>query len=131
MLQFVGMAVAILAIILISREDNTRIRLADLRLPLLAGFGFGFYLMFIARATTVSPLWPIIFGRFASITMVGLVAWRIGALKRPDWPELRLIAASGLFDTAGNTLCSPRRWPRRHRGDSIVALIPLRPSAWG
>jgi drug/metabolite transporter (DMT)-like permease len=104
LLQFIGMAVAILAIVLISREDNTRIRLADLRLPMLAGLGFGLYLMFIARATTVSPLWPIIFGRFASVTVVGLIAWQMGVLKRPDWPELRLIAASGLFDTAGNTL---------------------------
>lgn len=102
--QFGGMAVALLAIFLISREDNTRIRLSDLRLPMLAGFGFGFYLMLIARATTVSPLWPIIFGRFASVTVVGFIAWRMGVLKRPDWPELRIIAASGLFDTAGNTL---------------------------
>lgn len=102
--QFGGMAVALLAIFLISREDNTRIRVADLRLPMLAGLGFGLYLMFIARATTVSPLWPIIFGRFASVTVVGLISWQLGVLKRPDWPELRLIAASGLFDTAGNTL---------------------------
>lgn len=103
-MQFIGMAVALLAIFLISREDNTRIRLADLRLPMLAGLGFGFYLMLIARATTVSPLWPIIFGRFASVTVVGLIAWRMGVIRRPDISVLRLIAASGLFDTAGNTL---------------------------
>lgn len=103
-IQMLGMLVALAAIALISREDNTRIRVTDLRLPMLAGIGFGMYLTLIARAGDTSVFWPILTGRAASIAVVGIVGLRRGVLPRPSLSDYRFIAASGLFDTLGNTL---------------------------
>lgn len=126
--QLAGMGVALAAIFLISREDNARIRLADLRLPMIAGFGFGFYLMFLARASGTSPLWPVIAGRFASIMLVGAIGWQRGDLYRPRYAaEWRLIAASGLFDTLGNTLYAFSA--QVGRDDIAAVLSSLYPAA--
>ncbi|GIK29078.1 MAG: DMT family transporter [Anaerolineae bacterium] len=103
--QIIGMGLAFAAIALIAREGGGRTTaFSELRLPLLAGFGFGMYLVLIARASGDSALWPIVAGRFTSITIVGVIGWRLGKLPRPNRAELRLIAASGVFDTLGNTL---------------------------
>jgi drug/metabolite transporter (DMT)-like permease len=127
-IQLAGMGVALAAIFLISREDNTRIRLADLRLPMIAGLGFGFYLMLLARASGSSPLWPVIAGRFASIALAGIIGWRLGQLRLPQHgAEWRLIAASGLFDTLGNTLYALSA--QVGRDDIAAVLSSLYPAA--
>lgn len=131
-IQIVGMGLAFAAIALIAREgEGSDVALSELRLPLLAGFGFGMYLMLIARASSTSALWPILTGRFTSITMIGLIGWKLGQLRRPNRAELRLIAASGVFDTLGNTLYALSAQTGR---DAIAAVLsslyPAATVAW-
>src|SRR5690606_35008184 len=120
LIQIVGMLVALAAIAFISREDNTHIRLSEVRLPLLAGIGFGLYLTLLARASEVSPLWPVFFGRCASVTLVGLMGWRMGVIRMPGRRVLRRMAAAGMLDTLGNALYAAATQVGR---DDIAAIL--------
>jgi drug/metabolite transporter (DMT)-like permease len=79
LLQFVGFAIALGAIWLISRGDQTESfrlsHLADLRLPILSGVGFGCYFIFIHYATqeTHAILWPMVSSRLAGTLLLFVV----------------------------------------------------------
>jgi len=72
--QLIGFLLALAAVWLISQGDgNFHIgRLSDLRLPILAGLGFGFYFIFLHNATqnTTATLWPMITSRVAGTLLV-------------------------------------------------------------
>jgi drug/metabolite transporter (DMT)-like permease len=72
--QLIGFALALMAVWLISQGDGKFhiSRLSDLRLPILAGVGFGCYFIFLHNATqnTTSTLWPMIISRVAGTLLV-------------------------------------------------------------
>ena len=72
--QLIGFVVALAAVWLISQGDGSFhiSRLSDLRLPILAGLGFGCYFIFMHNATqdTTSTLWPMITSRIAGTMLV-------------------------------------------------------------
>jgi drug/metabolite transporter (DMT)-like permease len=78
-IQIVGFVIALAAVWLISRGNSTeRFRLdhlADLRLPILAGVGFGSYFIFIHYATqaTDTVLWPMVMSRLAGTILLFFV----------------------------------------------------------
>ena len=79
LLQLIGFVVALAAVWLISQgnsgEKFSLRRLADLRLPLLAGLGFGSYfiLMHIAVKDSDATLWPMIISRLGGTVLLGLI----------------------------------------------------------
>jgi drug/metabolite transporter (DMT)-like permease len=79
LIQVIGFGVALMAVWLISCGNSTeRFRLehlADLRLPILAGFGFGSYFIFIHYATqaTDTVLWPMVMSRLAGTILLFFV----------------------------------------------------------
>jgi len=79
LLQVLGFGIALAAVWLISRGNSTeRFRLAhlaDLRLPILAGVGFGSYFIFIHNATqaTDTVLWPMLTSRLAGTLLLFFV----------------------------------------------------------
>lgn len=77
--------------------------LNDLSLPLMAGIGFGFFLISIDHISENAILWPLAASRLTSVGM--LVGFHI--LKRQhDLPArnlLPLVLLAGIFDTGGNT----------------------------
>jgi drug/metabolite transporter (DMT)-like permease len=79
LLQLLGFGLALTAVWLISQGSQTegfRIRhLTDLRLPILAGVGFGSYFIFIHYATqeTNSVLWPMLVSRLAGTLLLFIV----------------------------------------------------------
>jgi drug/metabolite transporter (DMT)-like permease len=74
LIQFVGFVLALAAVWLISQGDGKFhiSRISDLRLPILAGVGFGCYFIFLHNATqdTTSILWPMITSRIAGTLLV-------------------------------------------------------------
>lgn len=105
-IKLAGFGVALIAVWLISQAPGGHsqlTRLADLRLPMLAGFCFGLYFIIIHQATQTSLLWPMIASRSAgTLTLVVFMlirrdSWRLGG---PAWP---LIMLNGTLDVAGNT----------------------------
>jgi len=106
--QFIGFGLALLAVWLISQGDSTNRfhldRLSDLRLPFLAGLGFGSYFIIMHYATEgiSSTIWPIIVSRFAATLMLFVIvlARRESFVVQRDAWGLLLINAT--FDVGGN-----------------------------
>ncbi|MBI2758685.1 MAG: DMT family transporter [Chloroflexi bacterium] len=107
-LQFLGFGFALLAVWMISQGDSAEKfhigRLADLRLPLLAGLGFGFYFVLMDAATraTTSTFWPMISSRTAGtlLLLVFVVARRESlGVPRNAW---KVILINAMLDVSGN-----------------------------
>jgi drug/metabolite transporter (DMT)-like permease len=106
--QFAGFILALIAVWLISQSDPSQRfhidRLADLRLPLLAGLGFGSYFVLMHYATNnVNAIyWPIIASRVCGTVFLLLIV--LGrrenlALPRDAWTVAFL---NGMLDVSGN-----------------------------
>lgn len=70
----VGIAVGVAAVLLVSRtsEDHPHGRISTriIALAFVAGLGFGFYFIFLARAGNDSGLWPLVISRVASAVLI-------------------------------------------------------------
>lgn len=107
-LVLAGLLLALLAIWMIAGGNGdgrpARLRLEQIRLPLLAGVTFGLFFVLLHQASQGSFFWPIITTRLASIIfLVGFASLTRQSFlpKRSLWP---IIALCGLLDTAGNGL---------------------------
>ena len=107
-LQFIGFGLALSAVWLISQGDASHRfqldQLSDLRLPLLAGLGFGSYFILMHYATegVSSNFWPMIASRTAGTIMlfVFVLIQRQGfGVPRDAWG---VVFANGMLDVGGN-----------------------------
>ncbi|MBX3081139.1 MAG: DMT family transporter [Anaerolineae bacterium] len=104
--KLIGFVIALIAVWLTSQSDGGRIRVSDLTMPLLAGIGFGSFLILIDQGNDVSVLWSLVAARFASIVMmIGVIATTRQAW-RPAAPQLKIIGLAGILDTGGNLFYS-------------------------
>jgi len=104
-ITFLGFVLALCAIWLISQEDGKDgrflARLSDLRLPLLAGIGFGSFFILMDIAARETTLWPMLASRTGGTIIVAIYmlfrrdSWR---LTRDLWPVLVL---NGFLDVGG------------------------------
>ena len=106
LLTFLGFVLSLSAIWLISREEgnNSRIlaHIRDLRLPLLAGFGFGTYFILVHEAAQQSTYWIMFASRMGGVLiMLVFMAFRHKSwrLSRNAWP---VIVLNGFLDVTGN-----------------------------
>lgn len=106
-LTLMGFAIALMAVWFVSQDRegprNILAHISDLRLPLLAGVGFGCYFVVMHSAAQNSTLWPMVISRAGGIGIIGLVIlFRREPLRviRTAWP---IIALNGLLDVGGNT----------------------------
>jgi drug/metabolite transporter (DMT)-like permease len=106
--QFGGFGLALGAVWFVSQSDSTlRLpleRLSDLRLPLLAGVGFGSYfvLMHFATANITAIYWPMIASRvIGTLLLLGIVLWRRESLKVPR-TAWTVVLLNGMLDLGGN-----------------------------
>jgi drug/metabolite transporter (DMT)-like permease len=103
---YLGFGIALAAVWLISQGkdgiQDIRSHLSDLRLPLLAGLGFGGYFVLMNLATREATLWPMLAARSSGLAMVGLFI----ALRREGLSiqraALPAVAISGILDIGGN-----------------------------
>ncbi len=105
-LTFVGFAFALAAVWLVSQsKDGVKdilSHISSLRLPLLAGVGFGCYFVLIHSAARDSTWWPMVASRAAGWLVIGLFMLSRGeGLKAPRgiWP---IIILNGILDVGGN-----------------------------
>ncbi len=77
LIQFIGFALALAAVWLISQGDGAFhiSKLSDLKFPILAGVGFGCYFIFIHNAVgdPDSLLWPMIISRLAGTLLLFVI----------------------------------------------------------
>ncbi|WP_406655618.1 EamA family transporter [Methanolobus sp. ZRKC2] len=102
-IQLIGFFFAFTGVWLISREEyGAKMNSNDLKLSLIAGFGFGFFMIFIDRIQGASILWPLVGARIASLTMFFLAALYLRKAEIPAVRYIPLMALAGIFDTGGN-----------------------------
>lgn len=100
--QAVGLGLALVAVWFISGAGTTLdVRGGELRLPVLAGLGFGLFFILIDRVSVGAVLWPLVAARVASVTMLGLWAGPRQAIPT-TWRVVPVIALAGIFDSGGN-----------------------------
>jgi drug/metabolite transporter (DMT)-like permease len=104
----VGFGFALLSIWFISQSDagvtDILAHIADLKLPLLAGVGFGLYFVIIHGATREATLWPMVVSRssgmlvMTTFILVRSESWKV---EPSAWP---LMTWNGFLDVSGNLL---------------------------
>jgi drug/metabolite transporter (DMT)-like permease len=106
LLTFLGFGLSLSAIWLISREEGNHSRLLahirDLRLPLLAGLGFGTYFILVHEAAQHSTYWIMFASRMGGVlvmTIFMLARRKNWGVSPTVWP---LIFLNGFLDVAGN-----------------------------
>jgi len=101
-----GIAIGIAAVLLVSRttEDHPhgRIAMRVLALAFVAGLGFGFYFIFLARAGDNSGLWPLVISRIASALLILPLAQRQRAFAAIRGRMLAITVLAGACDALAN-----------------------------
>lgn len=106
-LTIVGFGFALFAVWMVSQSENRVVNifahLSDLKLPLLAGIGFGSYFVFMHAATQDGGvLWPMVASRLGGMTLIlaymliTRTSWKIDPTA---WP---MIFTNGILDIGGN-----------------------------
>jgi uncharacterized membrane protein len=104
--QLAGFALALGAIWLVSQPEGDKPQLehlSDLRLPLLAGVGFGMYFILMHGVAQEATLWPMIASRTGGMFLLGIVVLVIRReslnIPRAGWP---LVTLNAVLDVSGN-----------------------------
>ncbi|WP_094227218.1 DMT family transporter [Methanolobus psychrotolerans] len=101
--QLTGFLFAFIGVWMISREEKSpKIELKKIKLPFIAGTGFGLFMILIDQVQTGGVFWPLVGARMASIPAFIIVASYSKQTKIPGLRYLPLIALAGLLDTGGN-----------------------------
>jgi drug/metabolite transporter (DMT)-like permease len=107
-LAVVGIVVALVAVVLVSREvrdeDSTphRFTAKIAWLTVGSGLAFGMNFVLIAQAPVDAGLWPLVFARISASTIVLLIALFTRNLMAPTGLPLRLALSAGVLDTVSN-----------------------------
>jgi drug/metabolite transporter (DMT)-like permease len=103
-----GMALALVAIVLVSAEGGGTLRPSDLRgvaYALGAGLGFGLFFVALSHTGDDAGMWPLVAARGASVTAVGLITLLGVVPRRPPIAGSRaLTTAAGALDAQANVL---------------------------
>lgn len=106
LIAWFGIAIGIAAVLLVSRttEDHPhgKIALRVLALAFVAGLGFGFYFIFLARAGNHSGLWPLVISRVASALLIVPLAQRQRAFAAIRGRMLAITVLAGACDALAN-----------------------------
>lgn len=102
--NIIGFIAAILAVWLLSAntQKNQKIFLNDLKIPIIAGIGFGVFLILIGHVSQTSIFWPIAVSRYVSaLIMIGLYFFK-GNINLPAVNLLPFILLAAFGDAIGN-----------------------------
>ena len=101
--QLLGFGLALCAVWFITRTgDGSRIKARVLVLPLVAGLGFGVFLILIDHVSAAAILWPLAAARVTSVLALLLVVLVTRQRARPAAGQMLLVLMAGVCDTGGN-----------------------------
>jgi drug/metabolite transporter (DMT)-like permease len=108
----VGIALALIAVVLVSREAPDEVAEAEDRphrfttkvawLTVGSGLAFGLNFVLIHQAPVDARLWPLVFARLSASLIVVVIAVVTGNLAAPSGVPLRLAFVAGALDTVSN-----------------------------
>ncbi len=108
LLAYAGIALALIAVVLVSREvrdgDSTAHRFTTkvAWLTLGSGLAFGLNFVLIDQAPVEAQLWPLVFARLSASLVVLAIAAMSSNLAVPSGLPLKLALAAGVLDTVSN-----------------------------
>jgi uncharacterized membrane protein len=102
--QIIGFVLALIAIWMVSHSKvEKKVFLSDLKLPVIAGVGFGLFLVLIDKASTENSFFfPLVFARLASIGLVFCIIILTKRFERINVKSFSIIALTGILDALGN-----------------------------
>ena len=101
-LQLAGFALALLSIALISLSDLAAGPPRGFGLAVLAGAGFGGFLILSKLAGDHGLFWILTVIRVASLALVLIIFWSTEKRWLPSWSGWRLATVAGILDVLGN-----------------------------
>jgi drug/metabolite transporter (DMT)-like permease len=105
-LAWAGIAVGLLAVVLVSRqpEDHPHgpVGWLPLAMAVIAGVGFGAYFICLARSDHDSGIWPVVISRACSAVLILPLALTGGRRRRLGPSLLGLAAVAGALDATAN-----------------------------
>lgn len=104
--QLAGFGFALLAVWLVSQTGGSAgwslKALAELRLPILAGIGFGVYFVLTHMVTQEATIWPLVASRTGgSLVILAYILWKRMPLTIPA-RIVPAVSLAGLLDVGGN-----------------------------
>jgi drug/metabolite transporter (DMT)-like permease len=107
-LTILGFGFALLAVWMISQSEggvkDILSHLSDLKLPLIAGIGFGFYFVLMHEATGDggAVIWPMVFSRLGGMTLITTYLLVTRSNLKIELGALPIISVNGILDLGGN-----------------------------
>ena len=101
-LTLLGIALAIVAVVLVSRVSDESSGPSGLRFALIAGVGIGTFSVFIAQISDGHAFGPLALIRLVEAILLGIVVVVTGAAWRTQRRFLPAMAGVGVLDMAGN-----------------------------
>lgn len=106
LLAWLGIALGLVAVVLISRqpEDHPhgRVGWRPLSMAVVAGIGFGAYFICLAQSDHDSGMWPVVISRAASAVLVVPLVLTGGRFVRLGRSVFGLAAVAGILDATAN-----------------------------
>ena len=110
-LTMAGIALAIVAIVLVSRESaDTPRRTRRMTLPpgigiaFLSGVAIGFFFLALARTSAAAGMWPLVVSRTIALVLFGSLTLVTAQPMRMAPPVARIAVGGGVVDMAANAL---------------------------
>jgi drug/metabolite transporter (DMT)-like permease len=100
--QIVGFLLALVGLWLISRREGAVGGSRSLSLAVLAGLGFGGFLVLLAQAGKTAVFWPIIAARGTGLSILLLIAVANRGMFRGGRGGLALMFLTGVLEVGGN-----------------------------
>ncbi len=100
--RLVGIALAMVAVVLVSWTNEEIGGRDGLGLALAGGLGFGGFYVLIRGANHAAVFWPLVGARLASVVLLAAYAAAGRARWRPERRMLPVLAWTGVFDMLGN-----------------------------
>jgi drug/metabolite transporter (DMT)-like permease len=124
--QLFGFALAIFSVWFLLHDGNQdHIEIGNIKLPLLAGIGFGLFFILIDQVSSQSLIWPLVSARISSVTFFAMIALLLRKKILPGRSQLPIIALAGIFDTGGNAFFAlASRYGRLDISAVISSLYP-------
>ncbi len=106
-LTLIGFGFALFAVWMVSQSaggvKDILSHLSDLKLPLLAGIGFGCYFVLMHEATSAGgTIWPMVFSRAGGIILITSYLFITRSTWKIELSSLPIISVNGVLDLGGN-----------------------------
>ena len=102
-LNLLGILVAFLAVWFLARStEKVKVQVYDIKIGIIAGFGFGLFFVLIDQIQNDVIFWPLAVSRLISIILLILVTFLSKELKKPTLKQLPVISFAGIIDVGGN-----------------------------